>query len=182
MVYIQEFNHEREEKEKMEREKNLKRIKNDYGLVLRWTNGDETTDTKYFLENIHTHGNYYIDDVVAIDFIKSVTVNGFRNGERVYDNYIELFNILNIEKLPTFGDVLKLNKMSGNRLSKETNTPRMTISNIACGNVNVLNSQFGFVVTICEVLGINPQDLYDYLTLHKYEKNYCKINIIGIKG
>lgn len=81
--------------------KNLRDVKNEYGYVLRWINGggDESGDTwdyTFYLENINTQERIDIKNEKALEFISKKTTNAFRNDFNIYNNYVELFKILNI--------------------------------------------------------------------------------------
>lgn len=81
--------------------KNLRDVKNEYGYVLRWINGggDEsgnTWDYTFYLENINTQERIDIKNEKALEFISKKTTNAFRNDFNIYNNYVELFKILNI--------------------------------------------------------------------------------------
>lgn len=83
--------------------KDLRDIKNEYGYILRWINGggdeDGTTyEYRFYLEDVNTHERKEITDIQALEYIAKKTVNAFRSNAFIYENYVELFNILGIEK------------------------------------------------------------------------------------
>lgn len=98
--------------------KDLRDIKKEYGYLLRWINGSgneagETFPTTYYLENVDTGERTEITNPEALDFIKKKTTNAFRSSLDIYDNYAELFFILDVpNKVRTeeLIDYLGLNK------------------------------------------------------------------------
>ena len=84
--------------------KDIRDVKNEYGYILRWCNGsgyeDGTTyKPRYYLENVETKKWVEITNhKKAIEFIEKKTLTVFRNHINLYDNYIQLFNILGIKE------------------------------------------------------------------------------------
>ena len=98
--------------------KDLRDVKKEYGYLLRWINGggDEagnTWDYTFYLENVNTREKTEITNQKALDYIKKKTTNAFRSSLDIYDNYAELFFILDVpNKVRTeeLIDYLELNK------------------------------------------------------------------------
>lgn len=82
--------------------KNARDLKNEYGYILRWTNGGSSDGLEfpyhYYLENTDTKEQTEITNKEAIEFITKKTLIPFRDGIKMYDTHVQLFNILGVEK------------------------------------------------------------------------------------
>lgn len=166
--------------------KNFSDVKKEYGLILKWINGggDDAGNVWYdtfWLENIHDDEKekYYISEMngakineKAYDFICQKTINGFRNEIHIscqdgvsslYDNYIQLFEIMNIGKLYTLSDVLKEKGISVNRLSKNIQIPRKTLNDVAANNTLFKNTSVDKALKISKALDMTVEELYNKL-------------------
>jgi len=77
--------------------KSHKHLLAEYGLVLRWINGDDRGGWLYYLEDVEKRETILIENQEAIDFIKSKTLNPFRSHLQSYYVHQELFKILGIK-------------------------------------------------------------------------------------
>lgn len=69
----------------------------EFGLVLRWINGDDRQNYLYYLEDVEKRETTLIENQEAIDFIKSKTLKPFRSHLESYYVHKELFKILGIK-------------------------------------------------------------------------------------
>ncbi len=90
--------------------KDLRDVKKEYGYILRWVNGGSSDGNSwtysFWLEKCDDQNErIYISDLegnvfnqAALDYISSKTVNAFRKSFDIYNNYVKLFELMNIDK------------------------------------------------------------------------------------
>lgn len=159
-------NNERGEN-KMTTLKNKRDLQNEYGLYLRWINGDERHDYRFFIENQNNGEIIEITDEKALAFISSKTTNAFRDQTKIYSAHVQLFEMLGLNPKRTFRDLLKQKELSGYKLAKITNIPQSTISDWITGKKNILKAEFSNIMTVCRTLEITAEELYNYLTKNR---------------
>ena len=143
--------------------KNKRDLQNEYGLYLRWINGDDRHDYRFFIENQNNGERIEITDEKALAFIRSKTTNAFRDQLQIYKTHVELFEIIGLKPKMTFRDLLKQKELSGYKLAKITGIPQSTISDWVTGTKNILKAEFTNVMTACEVLEITAEELFESL-------------------
>lgn len=143
--------------------KNKRDLLNEYGLYLRWINGDDRNEYRFFIENQNNGERIEITDEKALAFISSKTTNAFRDQLQIYKTHVELFDILGLNPKKTFRDVLIEKNISGYKLAKLSSIPQSTISDWVTGTKNILKAEFTNVMTVCEVLEITAEELFESL-------------------
>ncbi len=153
---------------------NIQDIKKEYGLILRWINPSEidgvasgafiwfeNTNIDSDDENIWIMNNNEVVNQEAVDFIKKVTVNGFRDKTSIdcYDNYINLFETMGITPLLTLKDLTDKNQ---SQISRETGISRETIRDIFNGKTNFSKVGLYNAMKIAKVLGFESADALFY--------------------
>ena len=143
--------------------KDRRDLEQEFNLILRWNNGTENNDASYFIENLSTKEKTIIQDQAALDFIRKTTLPKFRDQIHMYTAHVQLFELLGIKPIITFREILQEKKLSGYRLAKLTGIPQSTISDWVTGTKNILKAEFTNVMTVCEVLEITAEELFESL-------------------
>lgn len=150
--------------------KDMRDVKKEYGYVLRWINGGSSDgiqwECRFYLEDIETFEQITIIDDAALKFIESKGRDAFRHSLDIYDNYVELFNILSIKPLKSFNDLLEEKEISGNKLSKLSGVPTMTISDIRTRKTDFRKVSVETAVKLSKALGMTVEEIYSYLYMH----------------
>ena len=120
-------------------------------------------DYRFFIENQSNGERIEITDEKALAFISSKTTNAFRDQLQIYKTHVELFDILGLKPKKTFRDVLIEKNISGYKLAKLSSIPQSTISDWVTGTKNILKAEFTNVMTVCEVLEITAEELFESL-------------------
>lgn len=87
--------------EKRKKMKDRRDLIKEYNMILRWTNGssDEYGNVHpyaFYLEDLKTGKYIAIKNEEAINLIKKLSTNAFRN-EKIYESHIKLFEVLNLK-------------------------------------------------------------------------------------
>lgn len=144
--------------------KNKRDLQNEYGLYLRWINGDDRHDYRFFIENQNNGERIEITDEKALAFISSKTTNAFRDQTKIYSSHVQLFDILGLKPKMTFRDLLKQKELSGYKLAKITGIPQSTISDWTTGRKNILNAEFSTIIKLCKTLKLTAEQFYQLLS------------------
>lgn len=142
----------------------FKNVDDDYGLILRHDNKsiwlENIRDAKReFYQIVNSDGN--ILNKAAYDFICEKTFSGFNYN--AYDNYVKLFEIMGIQKLKGFKDLMKEKKMYVTELARVANIPRTTISRIAVCATPFDKVTVNNALAISKALDMTIEEIYDTL-------------------
>lgn len=148
--------------------KNLQNIKLEYGYIIRWSNGGDegfgSYPYTYYLENINTFESVEITNQEAIKYIISKTNNAFRHDLHLYDNYVNLFQILGIESKSNFKQLLTSYNMSGYKLAKISGISQSLISEWTTQSKNPLMMSLETASKISKSLNITLDQLLEALS------------------
>ena len=158
-------------------------IENDYGLRL------QCIGKSIGLENIRDPKREYykiaeadgsVFNHEAYNYICNTTIGGFEN-EASYENYIKLFEIMGIQKLYSFKELMKERKVYVTELARVSGIPRTTISRIAICDTPFEKITVSNALAIAKAMNMTIEEIYDKLYFSRSKQFFIDIHCDKIK-